>query len=64
MLSSVDFAAARRAEQDDELALEQVEVHAAQGVHLDLAHVVDLGQPTGLQNRVVVAAHRASRVRG
>ena len=42
MLSSVDLPAAGRAEQDDELASRQVEVDAAQRVHLDLAHVVDL----------------------
>ena len=37
------LAAARRAQQHDELARVQIQVDAAQGVHVDLAHVIDLG---------------------
>ena len=44
MLSSVDLPLPDGPEQHDELAREQVEVHAAQRVHLDLAHPVDLGE--------------------
>ena len=47
MLSSVDLPLPDGPEQDDELALEQIEIDAAQGVHVDLAHVVDLGDPAG-----------------
>src|SRR5262249_12916509 len=33
------------------LALEQIDIHAAQGVHVDLAHVVDLGQGRGTEHQ-------------
>ena len=54
------FAAAGRPEQDDELALVQVEVDAAQGVDLDLAHAVDLGDPAGLEDGRAEAFGRSS----
>ena len=37
------LAAAGRPEQDEELRFEQLEADAAQRVHVDLTHVVDLG---------------------
>ena len=46
------LAAARRAEQHDELAGVQIQVDAPQGVHVDLAHVVDLRQVAGGKNDV------------
>jgi hypothetical protein len=41
------LAAARRPQQHDELARIQHQIHAAQRVHLHLAHAVDLGQALG-----------------
>ncbi len=45
------FSAAGRPEDDDELRLKQVEVDAAQSVHLDFAHVVDLRQAACFEDR-------------
>ena len=45
------LAAARRPEHDDELGLKEVEIDAAQRVHVDLAHVVDLGQAACFEDR-------------
>ena len=45
------FAAAGGAEQDDELAGEQVNIDAAQRLHLDFAHAIDFGEAAGLENR-------------
>ena len=54
------LAAARRPEQHDELAAVEIQVDRAQRVHLDLAHAVDLLDPTGLEDglRRPSRAHR------
>ena len=44
------LAAAGRTEQHDELARVQLQVDAPQRVHVDLAHVVDLGQVAGREH--------------
>src|SRR5512143_2861709 len=43
--------ASRRTQQHNELAGQELEVHAAQGVHPHLAHLVDLGQAADSENR-------------
>ena len=50
MLSSVDLPEPEGPEQHDQLALEQVEVDAAQRVHLDLAHAIDLREAARAQH--------------
>jgi hypothetical protein len=49
------LAAARGTEQHHELAAQQVDVHVAQRVHLDLAHAVDLAELAGAEDRLVGA---------
>jgi len=44
------LAAARWAEHHHELAAAQLQVDAAQRLHLDIAHGVDLGQPLGAED--------------
>ncbi len=44
MLSRVDLPLPEAPEHHHEFAREQVEIHAAQGMHVDLAHAIDLGQ--------------------
>src|SRR3989304_2961715 len=51
------LAASRGAEQHDELAGPDLEVHAAQRVHLGLAHAVDLGQGARREDRSPAPAH-------
>ena len=67
------FTAARRAEQHHQFAVVQIQVHPAQSLDLDLAHLVDLGQPCGVKHHplagrgrggglvsvIAVAAHHA-----
>ena len=45
------LAAARGSQEHDELAAEEIEIDAPQGVHVDLAHVVSLGDPPGGEDR-------------
>ena len=51
MLSSVDLPLPEWPEQDEELAFVDVEIDAAQRVHLHLAHRVDLRQAADLEDR-------------
>src|SRR5205823_1563657 len=44
------FAASGGTEQDDELLLEQVEIDALEGMNVDLAHVIDLGELARLED--------------
>ena len=44
------FAAARGPEQHDEFARVKVQIDAAQRVHLDLAHAIDLGEPARFED--------------
>ena len=52
------LAAARRAQQHDELAGVQLQVDAAQRVHVDFAHVIDLGEAAGGKHRLRIAVGR------
>ena len=56
MLRSVDLPLPDGPEQDQDLAGEDVEIHAPQRVHLDFAHVVDLRHAARLEDRSGVIA--------
>ena len=57
------LAAARRAQDHDELAPAEIQVHGAQRVHFDLAHAIDLGEAPGPEHRRVTGAHSLRRHR-
>ena len=52
------FAAARRPQHDDKFARAQFQIDAAQGMHLDIAHAIHLGQPLCPENQILVVRFR------
>ncbi len=58
MLSRVDLPLPEGPEQDDELALVEVEIDAAQRVHVDLAHPVRLREAAGAKDGASVPRGR------
>ena len=57
------LAAAGRAQQHDELAGVQIEVDAAERVHVDFAHVIDLRQSAGGENDLGLLSSSTERCR-
>ena len=53
------LAASRRAQQDDEFAPIKIEIHAPQRMHVDFAHVVDLGDPACGKDRFQICCRFA-----
>ena len=53
MLSSVDLPEPDRPKQHDQLAREQLEIDARQGMNLDLTQAVGLGEPSWLRRRLL-----------
>src|ERR1019366_2225734 len=53
------LARARSTHDRDKLAARNIQIHAAQRMYLDIAHVIDLGQPAHLDHRVLARRLRA-----
>lgn len=62
MFSRVDLTAPGRPQQDGELRLVELQVDAAQGVHVDLSHVVHFGDPPCPEDRLTLSRWPLARL--